>query len=138
MHQSVFHKTWPGLNVVVSHQLIPCASDQGSRDYLCPRLSRYLPFSYGHKGQNGAAILGGKMALTGQTVSSPDGCSGRNYFKLTVYSGIRKLQPLKGSVWILDVDLNTGEEKFKYILTSKRNHVGAVSDSKRPTLSTSS
>lgn len=33
-HQSVFHKTWPGLawpglNVVVSHQLIPCASDQG-------------------------------------------------------------------------------------------------------------
>lgn len=29
LHQSAFHKTWPGLNVVVSHQLIPCASDQG-------------------------------------------------------------------------------------------------------------
>lgn len=78
------------------------------------------------------------MALMGQTVTSPDGCSGRNYSKLTVYSGIRKLQPLKGSVWILNVDLNTREEKFKSILTSKRNHVGAVSVSKRPTLSTSS
>lgn len=49
-------------HAVVGHQLIPRAGDRGlfNPDYLWPRLSRYLLFSYGRMGQNSAAILGRK------------------------------------------------------------------------------
>lgn len=46
----------------------------------------------------------------GPIVKGPDGCW-RNWSKLTVYSGIRQLQPsteIKGNIWGAHLDLNNG------------------------------
>lgn len=64
----------------------------------------------------------------GQIVNSPDGCR-RNWSKLTVYPGIRQLQPpteIKGNVWTLDLHLNNRKEMSKHIPTHKWNHMAAI------------
>lgn len=71
------------------------------------------------------ALRGGLM---GQIVNGPDGC-GRNWSKLTVYPGIRQLQPpteIKGNIWIVHLDLNNREEMSKHIPTHKWNHMAAI------------
>lgn len=53
----------------------------------------------------------------GQIVNGPDGC-GQNWSKLSVYPGIRRLQPpaeRKANIWIFHLDLNNREG-------GKKNH----------------
>lgn len=64
----------------------------------------------------------------GQILNGPDGC-GRNWSKLTVYPGIRQLQPpteIKGNIWIVHLDLNNREEMSKHIPTHKWNHMAVI------------
>lgn len=81
-----------------------------SCDYLQRHLSHYLL----------SCVLQPKMCrVMGQNVNSPDGCR-RNWSKLTVYPGIRQLQPpteIKGNIWIVHLDLNNREEMSKHIPT---------------------
>lgn len=65
----------------------------------------------------------------GQIVNGPDGC-GRNWSKLTVYPGIRQLQPpteIKGNIWIVHLDLNNREEMSKHIPTHTNGTIWQLS-----------
>lgn len=99
-----------------------CASVAGAHssscDYLWRHVSRYLL----------PCVVSPKMCRHWRGTNGPDGCR-RNRSKLTVYPGIRQLQPptgIKGNSWIFHLDLNNKKEMSKHIPTHKWNHMAAI------------
>lgn len=71
---------------------------------------------------------GTERSLMRHIMNNPD-VGGQNWSKLTVYPGIKQLQPpakIKGNIWKLHLDLKKRGKILKHIPTQQQNHVAYI------------